>query len=448
MRCHRIAMDDDPKQDDLREDALRFGDYKVLRDGGGVAVRLGSGGYGLTYKARNPDLGNDVASKVIRPELAADASAQRMFLQEAQVLDALTDENIQRLRHCGRSGNGQRYYVMDYCGGGTLAERVEKDGPRPPGEALEIVRQVASALVAVHAAGFIHRDIKPGNIMLVQAPPPLRVKVIDFGLALGLEEAKKRVKFEGTSQWASPEQLLEDPLDERSDLFSLGKVLWYLLEGTVSDSGKTIEVATRPTISSHPTHDEITASVIRECLAGYADRLPQTLPDGIRELLVCLLETDPAKRPASAAKLVEYIDNLRPTYPYAPAKPGALRYVGEPVPWHKDLAGQWSWVELAGGQGMRIIIKPHKPLVGNPGLWENMRANLERLTGQQLAGQPRFAGISGEGGAHTVFDGVNGDALDSLLKEASSASDRRSTSSPWWPWRLTRLTPASCRDSA
>ena len=264
-------MNEDPQQDEQY-----FGDYEVLRNDRGELWLLGSGSYGQTYKARNRLLGTELAIKVIRRDLTDSEGVRQRFLNEGRSLANLAHEHIALLRHFGIGRDGQIYYAMDYCAGGTLAERINRLGPRPPGEALEIVRQAASALAAAHAARIIHRDLKPGNIMLACAPPPLRVKVIDFGLAQAAGVGGAGNKFHGTAQWASPEQLLERRLNGRSDLFSLGLVLWFLLTGEAPDSGTTAEIV----------HARLAAE-------GYNGRLPVGLPPGITGLLERLLETDP-----------------------------------------------------------------------------------------------------------------------------------------------------------
>ena len=407
-------------QDDLRQDAQRFGEYEVMRDACGGAMLLGSGSYGRTYKARHLLLGTEVAIKVIRRELTASESTRQRFLREGRALAGLTHDHIAMMRYFGRNDDGQLYYAMDYCGGGTLAERVRRLGPRPPGEALDVVRQAALALAAAHAAGIIHRDLKPGNIMLTHTPPPLRVKVIDFGLALSSGSGAAAGRFHGTAQWASPEQLREATLDGRSDLFSLGLVLWFLLEGTIPDQGTTAEVV----------HGRLSPG-------GYASRLPQGLPPGIPELLGQLLEIDPSRRPASAVELLGAINALCDAYPYEPVAEqqavaeddsgaaelpclsGAAasddRYA-RLTRLHRDLAGEWFMAELE-GEGARIVFVLDEQRAENPSLRAKVRANLARLRRQSVDGLPRFA-VFYETNSTLVaeWEGNSGDDLISWLR--------------------------------
>ena len=409
-------MDNDPKHD-----ALRFGKYEVLRDAGGGPMLLGSGSYGRTYKARHLMLGTEVAIKVIRRELTASESTRQRFLREGRALAGLAHDHIALLRYFDCGDDGQLYYAMDYCAGGTLAERVRRRGPRPVGEALEIVRQAASALVAAHAAGIIHRDLKPGNIMLAQAPPPWRVKVIDFGLAQSSGMGAAGGRFHGTAQWASPEQLREAPIDGRSDLFSLGLILWFLLEGAAPDPGDTPEVVQR-----------------RLDPGGYAERLPQGLPPDVRGLLGNLLETEPSRRVASAVFLLERLAALCVEHPYQPvAEPdedtaaGAeaagsagllLENAGDDrytrmTRLHRDLAGEWFEAELDGGQGQRMVFVLDEHLAEHPGLRDKVRANLARLRRQPVDALPRSPAYYETGGTLVAeFQGTGGGDLASWLR--------------------------------
>ncbi len=410
-------------QDNPPQDPQCFGEYEVMRDERGGAMVLGSGSYGRTYKARHLLLGNEVAIKVIRRELTASEGTRQRFLREGRALAGFAHDHIAMLRHFGRSESGQLYYAMDYCGGGTLAERVQRLGPRPLGEALEILRQATSALAAAHAAGIIHRDLKPGNIMLTQAPPPLRVKVIDFGLAMSSDTGATSGRFHGTAQWASPEQLREQTLDGRSDLFSLGLVLWFLLQGTAPDLGTTAEVVQ-----------------CRLAPGGYADRLPQGLPPDVGALLGQLLEIDPQHRPAAAAVLLDEINALRATYPYhavaephaTAAQPADSRALDLPclsgaaagedryerlTRLHRDHAGEWFETELADGRGSRIVFVLDEAWAGKPALCAKVRANLARLWRHPLEGLPRFTGLQeSDNRLVAEFEGTSGDDMVSWLR--------------------------------
>lgn len=370
-----------------------LGDYEVLRNAQDELWLLGSGGYGRTYKARNRLLGTEVAIKVIRGDLSANDKIRKRFLNEGRALAGLTHEHIALLRHFGISEGGQIYYAMDYCEGGTLADRVSLLGARPPGEALEILRQTASALAAAHTQGIIHRDLKPGNVMLAHSRPPLHVKVIDFGLAQASVASAAGGKFQGTAQWASPEQLRELPLDGRSDLFSLGLLLWFLLDGSAPDSGSTDEVLQ-----------------CRLASEGYAARLPAHLPPDITDLLARLLETDPDRRTNSAAILLDDLDRIIANYPHAHAAeilekhdelpdeelPRLLEDVSMDDRYtrltrlHRDLAGEWFVGELQDSREQRIVFVLDDILAKSSELRTKTRGHLQRLWRRPVDGLPRF----------------------------------------------------------
>lgn len=376
-----------------RQDIRRFGDYEVLCDASGEPWLLGSGSYGQTYKARNILLGTELAIKVIRSDLSMSESVRQRFFNEGRALAHLVHEHIALLRHFGISDASQIYYVMDYCAGGTLAQRVTRLGPRPPGEALEIVRQATCALVAAHAQGVIHRDLKPSNLMLTHAPPPLHVKVIDFGLAQASVVAAAGGRFHGTAQWASPEQLREDSLDGRSDLFSLGLILWFLLVGRPPDTGSAASIMQR-----------------RLDPGGYAGHLPLDLPPDIRDLLGSLLETDPDRRVGSAMELRDRLERLAASHPYTALNEAlddgpdsvvdGLPRLSEEASMderyarltrlHRDLAGEWFEAELEGQRGTRIIFVLHEQWAQSPDLRAKVRSHLVRLARRPVDGLPHF----------------------------------------------------------
>ena len=205
--------------------------YEVLSTPTGEPWVLGRGAMGITYKARDTNLHCEVALKVINPRYLSDPTARDRFLREARAAAGLRHPNIASIYHLGFRGD-DAFYAMEYIAGVTLAEHVKRHGPLEAGAALDVAGQIALALAAAHRKGFLHRDIKPTNLMLVggeeETPGRPVVKVIDFGLVTGLaggeilEEDFAAVRyFVGTPSFASPEQLARRPLDARADLYSL-----------------------------------------------------------------------------------------------------------------------------------------------------------------------------------------------------------------------------------
>ena len=252
----------------------------------------GEGNIRPTYKARHRFLDTVVALKVINERYAADPMIRQRFLAEGKAVARLSHPHIARLHDFGESG-GALYYAMEFCSGGNLADYTRQHGAFDVPQLIDIAMQICGALECAHGAGFVHRDIKPSNIMLTGPNLPLCTKLIDFGLvhataseALarpGEEDSEGR--FIGTPLFASPEQLREQPVDGRSDLFSLGVTLWYLAAGGPPETSSSAEIAAS-----------------RLSPESYATKLPRNVPEPLRLLLARLLEKDPSQRIVSVAE--------------------------------------------------------------------------------------------------------------------------------------------------
>jgi serine/threonine protein kinase len=214
----------------------RFDHYQIATHTDGTPVELGRGAMGITFRAFDTVLGNDVALKVIDARIAAQPEARERFLREARAAARLRHPNVASVFYYGvRKSDGQCFYTMELVEGETLAARLRRAGPLPPALALEVIAQVARALVVAEAQGLVHRDLKPDNLMLIEGTEPT-VKVIDFGLAKAAATAGCEVDlthggFVGTPAFASPERFTGANADVRSDLYSLGITLWEMLTG-------------------------------------------------------------------------------------------------------------------------------------------------------------------------------------------------------------------------
>ena len=280
------------------EEAARkvsFGNFDIINDAEGRPISLGKGTFGRTYQARHRYLDTVVALKIITERYAADAGVRQRFLTEARAVAKLSHPHIARLYDFGEM-DGVLHYAMEYCGGGSLADHVAKHGPFGLRHVVEVGQQIAGALKCAHNGGFIHRDLKPSNIMLTESKGPLFTKLIDFGLvqpslpgatrSFSDDQSADGARFLGTPLFASPEQLREEPMDVRTDLFSLGITLWYLLLACPPENGSSAEIA-----ASRLSSD------------SYASRLPGDLPPPFRDVLTRLLEKDRKNRFASAAEV-------------------------------------------------------------------------------------------------------------------------------------------------
>ncbi|QIF04750.1 protein kinase [Roseimicrobium sp. ORNL1] len=281
---------------------LRFEHYRVATDEQGRPLKLGEGAMGVTYLAEDTNLKVRVALKVIRPQLLGDAEVGQRFQREAQAAARLRHPNVAGVYHLGMVDN-TFFYAMEFVEGETVKDRVQRGGPMPVKEALEVTLQVCEALGAAEKHKMVHRDIKPANIMLEPVEEDiLRVKLIDFGLAKPLHaEAQNSMAlqtqagiFLGTPVFASPEQVQDVPPDSRSDFYALGLTLWYMLEGRTPFEGSLHKVL----------FDQVhTAPPLGRLL---------WVPAEVRDLLGKLLEKEPVNRPQTAKELRQKIhDCLR-----------------------------------------------------------------------------------------------------------------------------------------
>ncbi len=279
-----------------QDQSNRFEPYEVLTHSDGSFVELGRGSMGITYRALDTNLQLPVALKVIDFSVAGQEINWERFLREARAAARLRHPHVVSVLYYGVARDGQCYYAMELVEGETLAERVRRSGPLPVTDALEVIAQVASALQAVEKQGLVHRDLKPANLMLLK-DTGLSVKVIDFGLAksISTQEPSDRIThdgFIGTPAFASPEQFSHEKIDQRSDYFSLGSTLFYLLTGSPPFKADQICELPEQMIHREPLIAQLKAARI---------------PSQVRKLVDSLLSAAPEDRPQSGRALVEAI---------------------------------------------------------------------------------------------------------------------------------------------
>ena len=272
----------------------RFGIYRIERREDGTLWELGRGAMGVTYRAIDTSLERAVALKLIAPEwLERGEEARERFMREARVAAALRHPNVATVYHFGiREETGHCFCAMELVEGETLETRVRRTGPLDARTTIEIALQIASALAAAEKQGLVHRDLKPGNLMIAAAESertdgePL-VKVIDFGVAKALAEKPDAMGlthggFVGTPAFASPEQFANAPVDVRSDIYSLGATLWYLLTGQLPFPGAGAQEI-RAAQQSLPL-EQLKGAGVPRCLVA---------------LIASMLNTQPAARPGT-----------------------------------------------------------------------------------------------------------------------------------------------------
>ncbi len=310
---------------------------------------LGRGGMGVVFAGRDPALGREVAVKLIAPGLEADEAARRRFQNEARALAALDHPNILAV-HSVHERGGALYFVMPKARGMTLAERVGERGPLSVREAEELCLQAADALAAAHVRGIVHRDVKPGNLIL--EPGTRRVKIADFGIA-ALEGEESGTS--GTPGFMAPEQRQGGAASARSDLYGLGATLWFALTGHAPPEGS----------------------------------LPAACPRWFARLIRSLLAVEPEDRPAGAeevAKLVLGRRRLRKSAALAAALAGGVAFIAV-LPSLLSAFGVYGWANR-----LRAVWSESKYHVeGRPGLYPTLKRAAQAAQGRTV-----FADFDGE----------------------------------------------------
>lgn len=304
---------------------------------------LGKGGMGVVYRGRHRQLGRPVAVKVVRPQLLSAAEAHRRFDREIQILGGLNHPGIVMATDAGRVGPAA-YLVMELIDGVDLARLVRSAGPLAVGEACEAARQIAVALSAAHAAGAVHRDVKPSNVMIDAGG---RVKLLDFGLAClidlrGEHGETSLGRLLGTLDYMAPEQAEGTRVQSSADLYGLGATLFYLLAG-------------RPPHASG--HNRTLLGQLKALSCEDPPRLADVrldVPEELSDLVARLLARNPADRPETAAEVADGLARW--------ADPDAKRALAEMIPAvdrSDDVqAAAQSLAELVGGEPEKETSQP------------------------------------------------------------------------------------------
>jgi len=374
-----------------------------------IVAMLGLGGMGAVYKAFDRDIEREIALKVIRPDLASNPELLQRFKQELLLARQIAHKNVVRIFDVRESG-GIKFITMEYIEGRDLRALLAEHGKLPAAEALEIMQQVCAGLAAAHAEGVIHRDLKPGNIM---RDPNGRVVVMDFGLARTLDGGgvTQTGAMLGTMEYMSPEQAKAEPLDERSDLFTVGLIIYELITGkTPYQAESAIASLLKRTQERAAPMWEVDANLSRSLSAVVAK----------------CLEIDPKNRYQTLSELIIALEELqgkRPASVFSEQKLPVAR-------------GRWIMIGLAAVAVLAIatlativLLRPHGPPAAHKTVtvlladFENGTSDsvfdgtLESSFGLALEGAP-FVNTYNRGLAHKVLGQVKPGAT--ILDEASS----------------------------
>jgi serine/threonine protein kinase len=252
-----------------------------------VQKMIGRGGMGSVYEVQDVINNRSIALKILHQMAGEDDSEQR-FLREFEMLSKITHPAILKVYGWGRYQN-QLYYAAELISGRDLKSEVKRRGPWPAEEAAKLVATIADALSVAHGTGVVHRDIKPHNIMLANDGT---IRLLDFGVArksgAGMETLTKTGMIVGTPEYMSPEQFGTNKVDERSDIYSLGVVLYEMLTGNVPFGGETPVAIALKVIQQTPESPQT---------------IRKDIPDWIDRIVVKCLDKDPQKRYTNAAEL-------------------------------------------------------------------------------------------------------------------------------------------------
>jgi serine/threonine-protein kinase len=273
----------------LVDEGLPLGLYRLMK-------KLGEGGMGEVWRARHQLLARPCAVKLIRPDLLGDSNREviiERFRREAQAIAGLSSPNTVKLFDFGVSETGSFYFVMELLDGMDLASLVRQFGPFPPERVVSVLQQACRSLGEAHAAGLLHRDIKPHNLFLCRLGLDFDVvKVLDFGIVKSLREGAANLTTDGaltgTPAYMPPERLMGKDEDERSDLYSLGCVAYWMLTG-------------QPVFVGEP--NAIVIHHIQTAPQPPSKVLGHPIPERLEQIVLACLEKTPEKRPRSAVDL-------------------------------------------------------------------------------------------------------------------------------------------------
>jgi len=370
-----------------RPDALgRLGHYEVLQV-------LGRGGFGIVFRAFDEMLQRVVALKVMAPQLAVTSPARKRFLREARSSAQVRHENVVQVYEVAEQP--LPYLAMEFIPGETLQQRLDRVGPLDVPEVLRIGRQIAEGLAAAHATDLIHRDIKPGNVLLEGGHQ--KVKITDFGLARAADDASISQSgiIAGTPMYMAPEQALGQTLDQRADLFSLGSVLYQMIAGRPPFRANSAVAVLKRVAEDQPR-------AIREII-------PET-PQWLCDIITKLHAKDPDDRYRSAREVADVLADCE-----AQLKANARLKDYSRIPRSKPRrSGRWKWVAAAAAVLLPVLALALAEIAGVTHLF----------LGQQVTSDTNKSGSDPQAKAGAGWSGWPADAPPPALAPFDAAQAR------------------------
>ncbi len=358
---------------------------EVIDDKYRLVGLLGTGGMGEVYEAQHVYLGRKVAVKLLRPELTANPEAVQRFHREAQAASNIGHDCIVEILDFGKLDDGTNYLVMEYLEGTPLSD-ITVQGPVDPLRGLDIMIQMCDGLAAAHRSGIIHRDMKPENVFLVHdSHGRERVKILDFGIAKVTDNESdqhltKTGAIFGTPHYMSPEQAKGEPLDQRSDIYSVGVIMYELFTGTVPFKGESfMGVLTQHITSAPPPPSQIRSDI----------------PPVIEEIILRAIAKEPENRFQSMEEFIEALENAR-----VALGGNASGYLGGTAK------------TVSPGSTRSDSGKRHKKKKHSPGM---------AVIAGSIVGAFLLLGLAG-GGIYMLFFSENGSSVESPIKDDGNTS--------------------------
>jgi len=404
-----------------------------------IEERIGQGATGVVFRAAQPALGREVALKVLHPRIAIDPGARARFEREARVASALSHDSAVSVYDFGDDGDVV-FLAMELLEGRTLRHRMGSAEPISLRETIDVAAQIADVLATAHRMPLVHRDLKPANVFLVEDGDGVRVRVVDFGLAFIVGEARAdrmtaHGVVTGTPEYLSPEQARGEEVGPATDVYALGAILYELVTGRVPFTGSDMEVLTKqmfaapPPLSERPDLEPIPTSLDR-LIRAMLQKRPEARPSA-DELAILLTELDPGRRERARddthllGRPARMVSEAREASSGLSADAIEVAILGDVDP---DL-----WVALAAndivawaaaGENVPDAALVYAPRATTDAVGELSRAGHLVLTDTEAGDMSRISALLGAGAAEVVVRPVAADDLARRLRRVARRKAR------------------------